>query len=1172
MDSDEDDRIGFENQARMDPFDVIINDLIMELDADDLIFNEVVNLSKTPLGFSHDLKSGEEYFRLLGNNLGKEDMLDFLINVTDYQNWHCDFGTERVADRLKKYKDKLEKHKQQWRRKDIFDPNFVGRDKEINSIMEGVQNEHGTFTGVSIFGSGGIGKTSLGNEVCRRLWALSKNWQVIKIDLRGKYSMGDLMKDIILELQLKDDGTMSDADSDDLQNSLKDAMESRMQANILNHLGKITRRTIVMLDNVDDIIHKNEKGFIPFVKMLLNAIQTKCKVRVIITSRVSLQRDRFGGTLTELRDLLSEVEVRQLQVDDAKELIRKCTPKGLVSEEECYCLVKLTERNPLALRTICSILKNCCRQVKPAEVIRHLRSNEGKLSMVGMEKCLQESFDRLEDSMKNILIQLTLFKTSPFDINAASEVLRADNTPKPQILLTKMNLFHLKSRHLIEVQDTTIQTEGNLKQNIQPRPEELGNINRNVLYSLHPLVFEFLTKQKSQMSAVLMPAKIRFFEYMERIIGIIGKEQENYYYSTQLYLREYHVHIQSYFDITLELQGDIETRRVNMTTSNRILEIGRRVLNQDGQLRWLQWVTDRAERNGQVDQWVFYRGYMIQLLTEMDTISDIPSIMDVTERKLDMKLRRPDTGMKVALGNYHHKKAMYFKKIDNRQKVIENLEKARQYLEDEDIRPMTNMVMILANVYNDLGCSYYLHDSEKCRSYHEKAISKSLEEHPDVDMFKNNLAVCQLKDILDQTLEQSSRDENIEETLEHFSNVIAKGRRQGTDNTDSHTVALRNRSTLYLHLKRYEEAYSDAKKSLEVRKKILKDPHEDLTLSCSHVARILYNWGDQQIRSGNIGLGFPHLKEAIHFYDEALTKIKNGGLSIDHEEYAEIKKFHLKAVNRVDTKRKQHLEQEYQDLVYRRSSILFDREDSGHSSDGGSDEQGSSTDDLMSDIQTDSSQDEQIKTSRDEGTLKEMPVDTQKTLDDTMNFLSPMSKGKGRYEHQDSGYVMGGSTSSFRSSTSRRLSRQESFEVLDRPSMTSNTSGSSEDVFPPPSPLDLSMNELIAKVSRKSSRSKGRSRSQQSDIPNREEKLSRGHSDTTILQTTGKADCTTSFDQRQASIEGKDEPIKVPEKDEGQGDMESPSVPVKVTGKRKGIEDTESPVVPAKLTKEDLGH
>ncbi|XP_060065437.1 uncharacterized protein LOC132545765 [Ylistrum balloti] len=1117
-----DDRIAFGDQTRLDPFDVIVNDLISDLDGDDLTFDEIINLSRTSLGglSKNNIQNATHYFQILKNNFGEEDMLDFLINVTDFQNWHRDLGRNRVADMLKKYKTKFVEHKRRCMQMDIFDVNFVGRENQIKDFIESTVPGKKSSSAVSISGAGGIGKTAIGNEICRRLWSSKKHWQVIKIDLREKDSMGDLLKDIVLELQLKDDGMSSD----DLLNSLKDTKDSKMQANILDHLSKITRRTIVMLDNVDDIIHKNENQFLQFVQKILEKLRDTCKVRIIVTNRVNL-RDIFERTMPHMRDLIRNLEVGPLDRHPAKELIRKCTPKDLVSEAECDSLVTLTDGIPLALRTICSILRSCCRQVKPVEIINHLRKNR-VINMDRMEKCLQESYDRLDENMKNILMQLTLFKTSSFDIDAADAVLKEDNAPYSPVLNTKMNLFHLKSRHLIEIHDMTVQTEGNLERNTtQERPPGLGDSDRNILYSLHPRMFEFLIQRKSEFSNVMEPARIRFVEYMENIIGIIGKEQENSYYSVGSYMREYNVHVQSYFDMIQEITDDYDTGRSNIQASNRILAIGRRTLTQNRQLRWLEWVTHKAEQNNEIDKLFFFRGYMIQLLTEMDDTTRISDIIHVTEEKLDEANSRSDTAIKVALGNYYYRKAIYFRKIERRHDILKSLDRAKKYLEDKELQQVMerneNLNMILANVFNDLGCYFYLYDNDKCRKYHEEAIERASlwrrfteEEHPDVDRFRNNRAVCLLKEILDNTSKDSSRDQYINETLEHFDRAIAEGRRRGTDNTDDHAEALRNRSILYLQLKRYEEAKADAKKSLEVREKILKEPHVYLTLSYSLIARILFNWGDQRIRDDKIAEGYSLLQQSVTYYDKTMEKMMEGGMPTDHDEYPDIKRFHLLAVKRTDANRKSRLQQEYSRFECIPSTIVSNCSVSSEDSDSllDSAEESYSSDDLTNEKETDSSQ-----YSSDSKKNKELQVDVRKTIDDTQHFPTPVYRNKERYERQESGYVSGASV------RSRRLSRQESFEILERPRLTSNTSGSSEDVFSrKPSSLEMSMEEIMA------STSKRRSRIHQVD-KHQGKRLSRDSSDRGTLHVTGRKKDNTPEDH---SREGDSEPVvKVRKKD-----------------------------------------
>lgn len=146
MMASDDDRVGFEDQ-QLNGLDVIISDLVLDF-RDDCFFTEIKNLSQSHLGRnSSSIKTGTEYFKILQNNLGDEDMLDFLINLTDFQNLHRDCGTEKVSRTLQSYKGKLEKYKQECMLKNIYDPNFVGRDGEIKDIMSLFQQRNSNITG-----------------------------------------------------------------------------------------------------------------------------------------------------------------------------------------------------------------------------------------------------------------------------------------------------------------------------------------------------------------------------------------------------------------------------------------------------------------------------------------------------------------------------------------------------------------------------------------------------------------------------------------------------------------------------------------------------------------------------------------------------------------------------------------------------------------------------------------------------------------------------------------------------------------------------------------------------------------------------------------------------------------------------------------------------------------
>jgi len=146
-----DERIAFQDETKLDPWSVLESELIQDFDGNDVMFSEVKNLSKYQLGpMISNIKDGRQYFNVLKNNLGSDDLLEFLINLMEYSNFHQDlyFGGDRIADTLKKHSEKLQKYKRELMRKDIYDENFVGREEEIKTLMKIFSEKNSKYRGI----------------------------------------------------------------------------------------------------------------------------------------------------------------------------------------------------------------------------------------------------------------------------------------------------------------------------------------------------------------------------------------------------------------------------------------------------------------------------------------------------------------------------------------------------------------------------------------------------------------------------------------------------------------------------------------------------------------------------------------------------------------------------------------------------------------------------------------------------------------------------------------------------------------------------------------------------------------------------------------------------------------------------------------------------------------
>jgi len=140
------------NDTRSESWNTIVSDLIEHFDGNNSMFEEVKNLSNYQLQLGPitlHLKNGRQYFDVLENNLDSDDLLDFLINLMDYSNFHQDlyFGEGKIADILKQHKETLWRYKRKCMRMNIYDENFVGREEEIDKLLKILTNSESQYLG-----------------------------------------------------------------------------------------------------------------------------------------------------------------------------------------------------------------------------------------------------------------------------------------------------------------------------------------------------------------------------------------------------------------------------------------------------------------------------------------------------------------------------------------------------------------------------------------------------------------------------------------------------------------------------------------------------------------------------------------------------------------------------------------------------------------------------------------------------------------------------------------------------------------------------------------------------------------------------------------------------------------------------------------------------------------
>lgn len=406
-------------------------------------------------------------------------------------------------------KQKIEKFKLSRRLEVAPRQELKGRETDLQAVMAILAGESPI---VNLYGSGGLGKTTLGKEICLKWPGKS-----MAVDLRGVTEMKDVYFHVMLALD--PEKTIIKYDENPVVEQLRKLMNESKSDVLLS------------LDNVDQflgedgpdhatILNKNLTGFL---KRLLDhmANNEKPRLKVLLISR---PRTRFHGM--SLDGKVQYHELKALKEGISKEILQSAIglSMGIPQMEK---LVELCKGKPLVFELIAPILR---QEIETAEKL--LGTTEHELAMMeSQEKAApsaehdsqeEEAWDSLNEGIdkeqlscfrkiffllpsnifKNSAVALSLFRR-PFSEEAAAFILAAESS-EAVILLEG-----LKSRNVLSV---------------DPEAKE-------VLYDIHPLMRSFLESVGNGpvFKQVYAKAKDRFCKlYMTKMEGIAAMQDEDY--------------------------------------------------------------------------------------------------------------------------------------------------------------------------------------------------------------------------------------------------------------------------------------------------------------------------------------------------------------------------------------------------------------------------------------------------------------------------------------------------------------------------------------------------------------------------------------------------------------------------------------------------------------------
>lgn len=879
----------------------IRSDLNEILYTDDAIKQEFFVLSESKLG--HNVKTGEEFFEALDNNFSEHcDVVEFVINLTEEIRLHVDDGATKMADTLRQYLQSLKDYDKELTSKGLGQKCFVGRQHELDLILRTIKYDE-CVKGILIHGMGGMGKTSLAVEGCRRLYIEDK-WNVCKIDLREYSALRDLICNTLTKLGEKLSVSSTDQNADDLSGE----NQKYLKELLIRRCCDQTTNTVFFFDNIDDILEKDRNQFMLFTQQLLEKLPSFCanddsqsKIRVLFTARKTLLDNSLAVKI--IGTSILEVEIVGLEEKAAIDLFN--TTSAMKSDPETVKkILSFCGNCPLAILSLCNSIRNS--NITPDKLLLTFQMTQNETSAFdtfGVEACLKQSYERLDENLQQYLVMLFVFRTAKFDIDAASAI--RGNNKKWGKANTCLDLVHLKSRHFVEM------------------AFEDFSSGRSKFYCLHPLVVQFLFKKsqsEERSNALLDTAMNRFIEYFDGIVSSIALDFHAHPVESQKNLLENKIHIQNFFKYIIKSEGNLKHACVNLPKvvgEFRKDELCSFVLNDHERNEYYDQNINFAKLNEFVLDEIYWKTAKARLYFDIDRSDECDSLLSEIENIIKSKSIPSEGQVHAVLGMFYWMKGRLLNANNCCKDSLQCMEKSLSYYQKEPELCKTE----LANTYNSIGVIYYKQkEFERSEEYHKKAVeveNQVSQNEKDaiginLQVYYTNIATAlfaQWQKHAGSSVSEELNRHFITEAEDYYTLAINHDPKPSEDRAKK----LTNRGKLYLVRKKFDAAEQDLLESLQIRESILVPPNVNLTLAYHNIGHLFIQKG--QVPGTDAKTVADCFAKAANYYDEAKFQIERGGLAVTDPAYKTIVKNHKLALKvLMDERRSEQVKQFYQDF------------------------------------------------------------------------------------------------------------------------------------------------------------------------------------------------------------------------------------------------------------------
>ena len=466
----------------------------------------------------------------------------------------------------------------------------------------------------------------------------------------------------------------------------------------------------------------------------------------------------------------------------------------------------------------------------PQTVISELENKVKYLStsFLQLNHCLQEPYERL-DNYKHTLCKLSLFGTAKFNLKSATIVTFGKKSSKDETVENQrelqMILLLFKSRHLIEIENTDGDESYETDSNIDREHTE------HKLFSLHPLVYKFLTERSKDKDVFeeIQKAKYNYLSLYNELVFEIGTTYDSNVLLAREKCEKQRVHISKYMQLLEELENVLSAKEVK--SMSKVVEM---IHIPENHLSFLQSMCSKGGH-----QILTKCSWEIEHVTAMiqygklcpnidERCNDILNTLDSLSTEEFNEIEKEQ--FLIFRGRMLLNKGTILLDICDGEEPRKVLLCAEKVFKSKCLSRNIDCKLFLAQVYNCIGCSYYRSgETDKSIRMHKQALiihcESKWENEATLD-FNANIGAChyRLGIIHKRDSDKSMFEKKMKYALEFYSNslIIAVHLKLGM--TNGYVKKLRNRGNVYIMLRKFDDAENDYEKGLRIIKTLFTTP------------------------------------------------------------------------------------------------------------------------------------------------------------------------------------------------------------------------------------------------------------------------------------------------------------------------------------------------------------